>query len=220
MFGNSYVKSGRLDLNQRPLRPERSPKSVAQYRKRRSFQHYGWQVVCADRMAHNSANEVSFDELGDETTTLVELRMSIELQHKDGVLRVEQSPETETRYRLQVEARASGESNTQVGGLKGACETSYPLDLIEAILQAKGLAYVCDEIMRDELPSYVEETLRADLFAYVGEEVFEDKKILDFGCGCGASTMVLSRLLPKTRIVGLELVEEYVSIAEMRKQAL
>ena len=24
MFGNSYVKSGRLDLNQRPLRPERS----------------------------------------------------------------------------------------------------------------------------------------------------------------------------------------------------
>ena len=31
MFGDSYVKSGRLDLNQRPLRPERSALSKLSY---------------------------------------------------------------------------------------------------------------------------------------------------------------------------------------------
>lgn len=143
--------------------------------------------------------------------------MTMQLQHVDGVLQVEECDGTDRRYRLQVKPNVAGALASQVSLLKRTCETAYPLDLIEAILRVKGLAYVCDEILRDESPEYVEGSLRLDVFAYVGEEGFQGKDVLDFGCGCGASTMVLSRMLPKARIVGVELVEEFVSIGEMRK---
>ena len=40
------------------------------------------------------------------------------------------------------------------------CVTDYPLDLIEHVLCVKGPAYLCDEIMRDEDPLYVQRCFR------------------------------------------------------------
>ncbi len=97
-----------------------------------------------------------------------------------------------------------------------ACETSYPPDLIEAILGVKGIAYLCDEIARDEDAGYVSDGLRRSLHAYVPEEGFRGKRLLDFGCGSGASTMALARLLPDTELVAVDLRDDLLEIARRR----
>jgi 2-polyprenyl-3-methyl-5-hydroxy-6-metoxy-1,4-benzoquinol methylase len=93
--------------------------------------------------------------------------------------------------------------------------TSYPLALIREIYSAKGL-YVCDEIMREEDPRYVEHHIQKEVLSYFPAEAFAGKRILDFGCGSGGSSMVLSRVLPPCEIVGIELEERLLKIARLR----
>ncbi len=95
-------------------------------------------------------------------------------------------------------------------------ETRYPVEMIEMILEIKGADYVCDELAREEDPAYVLRDLESDLRAYFDLDSFAGERILDFGCGGGASTMVLSRLFPKAEIVGVELDETLLSIARAR----
>ncbi|QPJ60949.1 MAG: class I SAM-dependent methyltransferase [Candidatus Nitronauta litoralis] len=96
------------------------------------------------------------------------------------------------------------------------CETRYPVELIKKILEVKGPAYLCDEIVREESPGYVQRSLHYDLLSYVDLKQFSGKRILDFGCGSGASTMILGRMFPDTKIVGIELEESLLSIARSR----
>jgi 2-polyprenyl-3-methyl-5-hydroxy-6-metoxy-1,4-benzoquinol methylase len=100
-----------------------------------------------------------------------------------------------------------------------AWDTSYPLALIEEIHSTKGL-YLCDEIMREEDPRYVEHYLRHEILGYVDAADFAGKRVLDFGCGSGASTMVLCRMLPPCEIVGVELEDRLLRIARLRAETL
>lgn len=97
-------------------------------------------------------------------------------------------------------------------------ETSYPISLIEKILDVKGPAYLCDEIMRDESDEYVRRDLKMGILSYVCEKELKGKRILDFGCGCGASTMVLGRLFPEAEILGVEQERRLIGVAELRKE--
>src|SRR5262249_2083864 len=97
-----------------------------------------------------------------------------------------------------------------------AWETAYPLDLIEHVLQVKGPAHLCDEIMRDEDTMYVPHHFRWDILSYIEENAFSARRILDFGAGSGASSIVLARMLPADEIVGVELVQEHVELARYR----
>jgi predicted O-methyltransferase YrrM len=99
-----------------------------------------------------------------------------------------------------------------------SCETSYPLELIRRIMEVKGLAYLCDEILRDEHPQYVEQHLRTTLLAHVAPRAFSGKRIMDFGSGGGASTMILARLFPDAEIVGVDLEVNLLSIARLRAE--
>lgn len=96
------------------------------------------------------------------------------------------------------------------------CETDYPIALIELILQIKGADYLCDEICRDVDPNYVMADLENDLKAYFIPQELDNKRILDFGCGSGASSMILSRMFPLSEVVGVDLDETYLQIARMR----
>jgi len=96
------------------------------------------------------------------------------------------------------------------------CETSYPIALVEKILDVQGPALLCYEIFRDESPDCVQEGLTYDLLGYLDEEEFKNKRLLDFGCGCGSSTMILARMFPHTKIVGVELEEKKLTIAHLR----
>lgn len=100
---------------------------------------------------------------------------------------------------------------------KRTWETAYPIALIEAIYATKG-SFSCDEIMREEDPRYVENSIRKEVLAYVEPLEFSGSRILDFGCGAGASTIVLSRLLPPCDIVGVELQERLLKIARLRAE--
>src|SRR5262245_50889869 len=70
-----------------------------------------------------------------------------------------------------------------------ACVTTYPLDLIKEIHATKGI-FVCSEIMREEDPRLVESSIRHGVLSYFEPPRFAGKRILDFGCGAGASSLV------------------------------
>lgn len=96
---------------------------------------------------------------------------------------------------------------------RNSCETSYPLTLIQLILETKGADYLCDEIARDEDPEYVYRDLETDLMAYFDVSDFDKKRVLDFGCGSGASSMILARMFPKAEILGIELERPLLRVA-------
>jgi SAM-dependent methyltransferase len=93
--------------------------------------------------------------------------------------------------------------------------TSYPLPLVLDIHATKDL-HVCDEIMRDENPRYVERQLRHAVLGYLDAAAFAGRRVLDFGCGSGASLLVLSRILPPCEIVGVEIDPRLIALARRR----
>lgn len=134
--------------------------------------------------------------------------MSLALESPDG--RVLVTELGAGRRRLAVELASGDEAERMI------CETRYPVELIRQVLTVRGLAWLCDELARDEDRAYVERYLRYGMFGYVEEERFAGKRLLDFGCGAGASTMILCRMLPATEIVGVELLEDHVEVAKAR----
>ena len=135
--------------------------------------------------------------------------MTTILEHKDANVHVDGLPTGKNKIYVEI-------INDDLFIPIQTCETSYPVDLIDKILHLKGPAYLCDEILRDESPNYVQKSLKYDLLAYLPEEEFKNKRLLDLGCGSGASTMVLARMFPHTEIVGIELEERLLSIAQLR----
>jgi len=137
--------------------------------------------------------------------------MSIYLEHPEAKIQIEELPNGKRRVTIDpLDASISVPYRN--------CETSYPRELIEQILRVKGPINLCDEIRRDEDPLYAQICLEKNILGYVADEAFKDKRLLDFGCGCGASTMILARMFPATRIVGIELSSDLLSIAKLRAQ--
>lgn len=96
------------------------------------------------------------------------------------------------------------------------CNTAYSTDLLATVFDIKGPAYVCDEILRDESPDYVQKAIEYGILSFVSKREFSQKRILDFGCGGGSSTSILARIFPESRIVGVELDERLLRIARAR----
>lgn len=135
--------------------------------------------------------------------------MVTELRHGDAHIHVEELASGQSRINVAL-------PNNRLFSPSKACETCYPIHLVSKILEAKGPAYLCDEILREESPGYVQKNLRYDLLTYLSEEGFVGKRLLDFGCGSGASTMILSRMFPHAEIVGIELEDRLLSVARAR----
>jgi 2-polyprenyl-3-methyl-5-hydroxy-6-metoxy-1,4-benzoquinol methylase len=95
-------------------------------------------------------------------------------------------------------------------------DTAYPDELVRVILETKGPGFLCDELRRDEDPSYLRKHLELTVTAHIDPAELADAELLDFGCGAGASTVILSQLLPKTRITGIELRAANLDIARAR----
>lgn len=137
--------------------------------------------------------------------------MSLILKHNDGIVDIVPDNFGNNRITVRlIDSKLFMPTNT--------CCTSYPPDLIEKILDVKGPTYLCDEILRDENPMYVQHGLRYGILSYVPSDTFDGKKILDFGCGCGSSTMILARMFPNAEIVGVELVADFLSVAKLRSK--
>jgi 2-polyprenyl-3-methyl-5-hydroxy-6-metoxy-1,4-benzoquinol methylase len=133
--------------------------------------------------------------------------MAVVLHHPDASIRIEPS---HGKHGIVVEPRDGLFTPVR------SWATHYPVELIEHVLRVKGPAYLCDEICRDEHPLYVEHCFTWDLLGYVPAEGFRGTRVLDFGSGSGASSMVLARMFPETEIVGVELAAEHVELARHR----
>jgi len=135
--------------------------------------------------------------------------MIVTIKHPHGIVHVEQLQTGKNRISVEL-------FDGQLFMPRSTCNTTYSLDLIENMLSIKGPNWLCDELMRDEDPTYVQNYMRYAVLSYIKREEFNDKRLLDFGCGCGASTMVLGRMFPNAQIVGIELMDEFVSLAKLK----
>ena len=97
------------------------------------------------------------------------------------------------------------------------CETGFPLNLIELILEEYGYAWLCDVIARHEDPDHVNRLILRQLFAYFSPLEFVGKRLLDFGCGSGASSFSMASILPDTEIIGVDINQSALEIAEKIK---
>ncbi len=113
------------------------------------------------------------------------------------------------RFRIELTPRVSG-----LFIERRWCETGFPPHLIEFLLDRVGFSWLCECIARHEDQDYVPGVIRRQLFSYFQPSDFAGKRLLDFGCGSGASTFALAGMLPATEIVGVELEERHLEIAE------
>lgn len=97
--------------------------------------------------------------------------------------------------------------------------TDYPLELIEEIFAQKGTGFTIDEIGRDAADNDAQLDVRYSVLSYFPDELLaQPLRILDYGCGAGSSTLVLSRLFPHARIVAVDFLERSLRLARLRKQ--
>jgi 2-polyprenyl-3-methyl-5-hydroxy-6-metoxy-1,4-benzoquinol methylase len=103
---------------------------------------------------------------------------------------------------------------------RSTAHTTLPLDLIRYWAEHSDFAWFCNSVARHEDQTTVPGALRRQLFAYLPREQFAGKRLLDFGCGTGASTFALARMLPQTQVVGVELDADRVDIANRIRSSL
>ena len=132
------------------------------------------------------------------------------LKHPEGAVRVIE--EADGKRTVQVE---------DPGGiqfcLRRKCLTAYPMDLIKKILNVKGPFWICDEIFREESACAVRDEMERRLLMYCERSAFVGSRILDFGAGCGASTVNLCRLFPEAGVVGVEIEDSLLLVARARR---
>jgi len=133
------------------------------------------------------------------------------LTHEDGKLQISETADGS----LEISAEPADPS---IFISRRTIKTSYPPELISLIFNTKGIGWVCDEIARDEDPNYVSKYLLNDLLAYFEPSKLNGSRILDFGCGSGASTAILARRFPDSTIVGVELNPELLAVARARSE--
>ena len=91
-------------------------------------------------------------------------------------------------------------------------ETFYSREVIELLHRLKGSQYLKDEIDRGEEPAYIRFPLEATIRPIVDPK---GKAILDFGSGCGASSINLCRI-GADNVHGVEINKVSVEIAHLR----
>ena len=92
--------------------------------------------------------------------------------------------------------------------------TWFPPDVVRQIALCHGFAWTGEVIARHQDPGYLERILKRQILSYFPPSAFKGKRILDFGCGTGASTFCLGRLLPESHITGVDFDATRIAVAE------
>ena len=136
--------------------------------------------------------------------------MTIILEHPQALINIEELPKQKKR-KISVKPLDSS-----LFVARSSIKTTYSIELIESILKVTGVRSLCDEIARDENRYSIKIPLKYLILGHVKPEALKNKRLLDFGCGCGASTVLLARMFPDTEIVGIELNAKSLAIAKLR----
>jgi SAM-dependent methyltransferase len=131
----------------------------------------------------------------------------MEIRCEDGMLLIEELGNGLRKLTALISSRGAYRS-------EGFCTTTYPIDLIEMFLERTGMQGVCEVIGRDG--DALMASIRDLTSAYVDPEKMVGNRILDFGCGGGASTVILARLFPQSEVIGVELMEDKLQMGRAR----
>jgi ubiquinone/menaquinone biosynthesis C-methylase UbiE len=92
-------------------------------------------------------------------------------------------------------------------------DTWFPPEIVRGIAASHGFAWTAEVIARHQDPNYLERIIGRQLAAYFPPSARVGKRVLDFGCGTGASTLALARLLPGCEIIGVDFDAVRVALA-------
>ena len=134
----------------------------------------------------------------------------VQIKCEDGIVQLHRKKE-EDPFEVTLVPR-----NSDLYVPRKSCQTTFSLEMIEFFLSRGRFAWLCDNIARHE-DSSVPGALKSQLFSYFAPSDFVGKRLLDFACGRGASSMVMAKMLPQTQIVGVELDPERIEIANRIK---
>lgn len=99
-------------------------------------------------------------------------------------------------------------------------ESFYGEKVAQAILNLENVRRLVGELRREEGPFGLERALRYYTLSFLPEEEFAGKRLLDFACGCGASTMALARIFPDSFITGIERVGGCINVCNLKREQL
>ena len=91
--------------------------------------------------------------------------------------------------------------------------TWFPPDVVRGIAASHGFAWTAEVIARHQDPYYLERILKHQLYSYFPPSAFAGKRVVDFGCGTGASTFCLAHLLPDSHVTGVDFDETRLALA-------
>jgi ubiquinone/menaquinone biosynthesis C-methylase UbiE len=95
------------------------------------------------------------------------------------------------------------------------CETGDPVSLIEMLLAVRGIRGLCMAVIRSD-PAWVERVLHYTILGHIAPDELNGGRILDYGCGHGASAAALGRMFPESDIVGVDFDSRLLPIAKAR----
>lgn len=133
----------------------------------------------------------------------------VSLKTLGATVNIESLPDSRFKYHL------SGEDFKET-----SFESFYGAKVAQALLDMGGPDRLISELTREEGPSGLEQGLKYYTLSFLPEEDFVGKRLLDFGCGCGASTFALSRIFPQTHILGLDRLENCIEVCNLKKEQL
>jgi 2-polyprenyl-3-methyl-5-hydroxy-6-metoxy-1,4-benzoquinol methylase len=91
-------------------------------------------------------------------------------------------------------------------------ETELSMDAIEILLKLLNPIWVPANLVRGKK---MQNRLKWWILAYVSQDEFKDKRILDFGCGTGTSTRIFARMFPESDIIGIDISHKKISIGKL-----
>lgn len=136
-----------------------------------------------------------------------------EIRTSEGVVEIEPLPNSMFRYNLKDLSKGIDVEATTF-------ESCYGQEVAQAILDMEGIDRLVRELLREEGSFSSQNFLRYYTLGYLPEEDFVGKRMLDFGCGCGASTMALAKILPESFVVGLDRMEDCINVCNLKKAQL
>ena len=119
------------------------------------------------------------------------------------------------RFHYQLKHLAPG-----AGVQETSFESYYGEKVAKAILDMEGVYRLVNELRREEGPSGMERALRFYTLSFLPEEDFVGMRLLDFACGCGSSTMALTRIFPDMSIIGIDRMEDCIQVCNLKKAQL
>lgn len=137
----------------------------------------------------------------------------VTLKTPEATVNIEQLPDSRFRYHLN--KTITGESPKEI-----SFDSFYGEKVALALLDMGGADRLISELTREEGPSGLELGLKYYTLSFLPDEDFVGKRLLDFGCGCGASTFALSRIFPQTYILGLDRLEDCIEVCNLKKEQL